>query len=58
MSDKSERKDFFSTTSHFRSESAMLVNQIEVNDINFPPLTTGGEPVSNTAAVTKKTEKN
>ena len=31
----------------------MVVNQVEVNDINFPLLTIGGRAVSNTAVVTK-----
>ena len=33
----------------------MVVTQVEVNDINFPPLTTRERAVSNPATITKKT---
>ena len=37
----------------------MVINQIEVNDINFPLSTTGGKAVSNTVvASSKKIKKN
>ena len=38
-------------------ESAIVVNQIEVIDNNFPPWTTRVRKVSNTAVVTIKIEK-
>ena len=56
MSDRSEKKVFSNTKSCFRSESAMVVNQVEVLDINLPPLKTTGRAVSNTAGGNKKFE--